>query len=157
MKGMIPGIRNLYRTWNPIPINHGEVAKRNLPIWSVGTAYCMHDYRRDQGRRLNVIGWNRLCYLEKEAVIIAIDALPMICTLLTLNREQTNLIQNPAMRLRKRINRGTQARERSHRTIRKAQNIELSVESWIEKRALINESPTSPRAKLPLANPILLA
>ena len=89
-------------------------------------------------------------------MIIAIDALLIICTLLTLNREQTNLIQNPAMRLRRRINRGIHAGKRSHRTIRKAQNIELSVESWIEKRALINESPTSPRAKLPLAKPILL-
>ena len=138
MMGMIPGIRSLYKTWNPIPINHGKVAKRNLPNWPVGTAYCMHDYRRDQGRRLNVIGCNRLCYSEKEAVIIAINALPMICTLLTLNREHTNLIQNPAMRLRRRINRGIQAGKRSHRTIRKAQNVEISVEPWIEKRALIN-------------------
>ena len=135
---MIPGIGSMYRTWNPIPIKRGKASKRNLPNWPVGTAYCMHGYRRDQGRRLNVIGWNRLCYLEKEAVIIAIDALPMICTLLTLNREQTNLIQNPAMRLRRRINRGIQARKRSHRTIRKAQNVEISVEPWIEKRALIN-------------------
>jgi hypothetical protein len=90
-------------------------------------------------------------------MIIAIDALLIICTLLTLNRELTNLIQNPAMRLRRRINRGMHAGKRSHRTIRKAQNVEISVEPWIEKRALNNKSPTSPRAKLPLANPILLA
>ena len=98
----------------------------------------MHDYSRDQETRLNVIGRTGLRCLEIEALIIAIDALPMICTLLTLNREQTNLIQNPAMRLRRRINRGIQAGKRSHRTIRKAQNVEISVEPWIEKRALIN-------------------
>ena len=88
--------------------------------------------------RLNVIWWIRLCYSEKDAMIIAIDALLIICTLLTLNRELTNLIQNPAMRLRTRINRGIQAGKRSHRTIRKAQNVEIYVEPWIEKRALIN-------------------
>ena len=32
-------------------------------------------------------------------MIIAIDALPIICTLLVLNRELTNLIQNPASAL----------------------------------------------------------
>ena len=53
--------------------------------------------------------------------IVRLDAC-FLTTLLTLNREQTNLIQNLAMRLRRRINRGTQARKRSHRTIRKAQN-----------------------------------
>ena len=157
MMGMIPGIRSLYKTWNPIPINHGKVAKRNLPNWPVGTAYCMHDTTAIREERLNVIWWIRLCYSEKDAMIIAIDALLIICTLLTLNREQTNLIQNPAMRLRRRINRGIHARKRSHRTIRKAQNVEISVEFWIESRALINKSPSSPRARLPLAKPILLA
>ena len=154
---MLPGIRSMYRMWNPIPINHGKVSKRNLPNWPVGTAYCMHDTAAIMEERLNVIWWIRLWYSEKDAMIIAIDALLIICTLLMLNRELTNLIQNPAMRLRRWINRGIQAGKRSHRTIRKAQNVEISVESWIEKRALINESPTSPRARLPLAKPILLA
>ena len=154
---MLPGIRSMYRTWNPIPINHGKVSKRNLPNWPVGTAYCMHDTAAIMEERLNVIWWIRLWYSEKDAMIIAIDAILIICTLLMLNRELTNLIQNPAMRLRRWINRGIQAGKGSPRTLRKAQNIEITVELWIESRALINKSPTSPRARLPLAKPILLA
>jgi hypothetical protein len=54
----------------------------------------MHDYSRDQETRLNVIGRTGLRCLEIEALIIAIDALPISCTLLTLNRGQPNLIQS---------------------------------------------------------------
>jgi hypothetical protein len=68
--------------------------KRNLPNWPGITAYCMHDYSRDQETRLNVIGRTGLRCLEIEALIIAIDALPISCTLLTLNRGQPNLIQS---------------------------------------------------------------
>ena len=68
--------------------------KRNLPNWPGITAYCMHDYSRDQETKLNVIGRTGLRCLEIEALIIAIDALPISCTLLTLNRGQPNLIQS---------------------------------------------------------------
>ena len=71
-----------------------ESRKRNLPNWPGITAYCMHDYSRDQETRLNVIGRTGLRCLEIEALIIAIDALPISCTLLTLNRGQPNLIQS---------------------------------------------------------------
>ena len=54
----------------------------------------MHDYSRSQETRINVIGRTGLRCLEIEALIIAIDALPISCTLLTLNRGQPNLIQS---------------------------------------------------------------
>jgi hypothetical protein len=91
-------------------------------------------------------------------MIVAIDAILINCTLLMLNREPRNLIRNPAMRLRTWINRGIQAGKGSPRkSSSEGSNVKISVELWSESRALINKSPTSPRARLPLAKPILLA
>ena len=127
---MLPGTRCMYRTWNPIPIKRGKASKRNLPNWPVGTAYCMHDTAAIMEERL-IRNMKNPAMIFRERCDDSCDwCNTNNCTLLMLNRELTNLIQNPAMRLRRRINRGIQAGKRSHRTIRKAQNVEISVEPW---------------------------